>query len=274
MADLVEGLQRRWWTVQRFGLSPSKIARRVVDRQAPSVLCVTVPKAGTHLIERVLCLHPSLHRRLVPTLHEGNVYERGRFRDLAGRLRPGEVLVGHLPFKPFFAAAAQANGVRTVVLIRDPRDIAVSEAFYLASRQDHPLHADFAALPDLRSRLRASIEGLDGRLAPLEERLGVYAGWLGLGDGALVVRFEDLIGPRGGGSAAAQLWTVERIFAYLGLRVPEDRLRRLVRQAFSGASPTFRQGAIGSWREHFDDELTDLYRRRVDGLALAAAYDD
>jgi len=57
---LAEAAARHAWTFRRFGLSPRKLVARIGNRTEPPILCVSLPKAGTHLLERALCLHPRL----------------------------------------------------------------------------------------------------------------------------------------------------------------------------------------------------------------------
>ncbi len=138
-------LARQWWTAQRFGLTPRKLAGRVARAGVlPRVLVVSLPKAGTHLVERAVCLHPRLYRRFLPTLNPENVGRRG----LAGVVRaqrPGQVVVAHLPFDPAYPALLA--DVKTLFVIRDPRDMAVSLAHYIESRGDHPLHFAYSERP-------------------------------------------------------------------------------------------------------------------------------
>ena len=250
-------LARRWWTAERFGLTPRKLASRVAAAHLPRVLVVSLPKAGTHLVERAVCLHPRLYRRLLPTLNPENVGDDG----LAGVLRvdrPGQVLVAHLPFDPAYPQLLA--GVKTFFVVRDPRDIAVSLAHYIESRGDHPLHFAYSERPDARSRIELAILGDAAARPPapsLESLLRGFAGWLD--SGALVVRFEDLIGARGGGDDETQARTIEAIYGYLGLEAPP----RLGERLFSSASPTFRSGQIGGWRDSFDPALEALFEREV-----------
>jgi hypothetical protein len=150
--------------------------------------------------------------------------------------------------------------VKTLFVIRDPRDIAVSLAHYIEGRGDHPLHFVYSARPDQRSRIELAILG-DGEVRPpapsLESLLAGFAGWLE--SGALVVRFEELIGTRGGGEAGEQAQTVTDIYSYLGVEPRKGVADRL----FSTASPTFRAGQIGQWRERFDPDLEALFQREA-----------
>ena len=245
---------RHWWTAERFGLTPRKLAARAGGAGLPRVLVVSLPKAGTHLVERAVCLHPQLHRSLRRTLNPENM-QHG-LRAALGELRPGQVALAHIPFDASYAALLE--DVRTLFAIRDPRDIAVSLAHYIGGRGDHPLHFAYSERPDERSRIELAILGdADARPpAPsLESLLAGFSGWLD--SSALVVRFEELIGTRGGGDDASQHRTLGAIYDHLGLEPPP----RLSERLFSSASPTFRKGRIGQWRESFDPDLEELFER-------------
>ncbi len=101
---------RRWvWDLERFGLTPRKWAARRQRAQLPRVTVVSIPKAGTHLVERALCLHPQLYRPLLPTLGPRNVERFGGLGRIVEGLGPGAVLISHLPYSEEVLAA---SGVR------------------------------------------------------------------------------------------------------------------------------------------------------------------
>jgi hypothetical protein len=260
---------RRWWTLKRFGLTPAKIARRALNRAEPRILCVTVPKSGTHLLERVLCLHPRLYRKILPTLGERIIRRKDGFPAVLGRLRPGQIAVGHIPFTPARLAAIRSRDVRCIFLVRDPRDVLVSRAFFAIKDPKHPLHAKFTAEPDAARRIQRAITGEES-LQSLRATLEAYAGWLD--GGALVLRFEDLIGPVGGGDEKRQQKALRQIFEHLGMPAEETLMARIREQAFSADSPTFRRGGIGEWRRHFDVEAERLLDRAAGELLARYSY--
>lgn len=262
--------RERWWTAQRFGLTPASAWRRIRGSDAPRILCITIPKSGTHLLERALCLHPALHRARLPTIHEGNLQDHGGLRTMLPCLRPGQVLLAHLPYQPHFDDAVRSHDVRSLLLVRDPRDVAVSEAHYALARPDVPGHAAVAAEPDLAGRIRVVIEGRDGELAPLADRLRRFVGWLE--SGARLVRFEDLVGPEGGGDLERQCDTLRDVFAHIGLPVTGNELGRLRNRLFSAASPTFRRGRTGGWRDDFTPEIDALFLERAGPLLGTFGY--
>lgn len=260
---------RRWWNVTRFGLSPAKLVRRVTNRSEPRILCITIPKSGTHLLERVLCLHPHLYRKVVGTLGEPRLRRRGGFGAMLDTLRPGQIAVGHLAFRPERVRAIEERNVRCIFLVRDPRDMVVSRAFYVIKDPKHRLREHFRREPDPAKRVRSAIAG-DGSWRSIDRILREFEGWLDAG--ALVVRFEDLVGPAGGGDARRQEETLRRIFAHVGVPTSDAELARIQRLAFSERSPTFRRGSIGDWRRYFDDATKELFSESVGDLLTRYPY--
>jgi hypothetical protein len=246
-----------WWTLQRFGMTPAKLARRLVNRSEPAVLCISIPKAGTHLLERAVCLHPRLYRKLLGTQRNATL---GDLRAFVDRLGPGQVAVAHLRFHPEYPPIIADGGVRSLVLVRDPRDIVISLAFYSPEHaRQRRIRELLQGIEDPAGRIRIMIEGRPSHGIPsIGERLAHYAGWLD--SGALVVRFEDLVGAKGGGDAARQAPAVSAIYRHLGIDDDRALVERVVGRLFSSASPTFRRGAVGSWRRHFGPELEESFR--------------
>jgi hypothetical protein len=76
-----------------------------------------------------------------------------------------------------------------------------------------------------------------------------------------MVKFEDLVGIKGGGSAEAQREAVERVGRHLGIGVGQERMRA-VEEGLFGVGRTFRKGQIGGWREEFSSE----HERAVEGV--------
>jgi hypothetical protein len=85
-----------------------------------------------------------------------------------------------------------------------------------------------------------------------------------------VVRFEDLIGPAGGGNKEKQTETIYKIAEYIGLPITMEVASQYGDELFGDTSGTFRKGQIGSWRtemnkdqkkwmlDHFGKELIKL----------------
>lgn len=259
------------WNAQRFGLTPSKLRARVFGRSGPVIVSNSLPKAGTHLLERALCLHPLIYRSLRRTVHDRRVPRMGDLADLVPGMRPGELLVTHLSYNPERDSILGQDGVAGLFLIRDPRDIVISQAHYVVKNDRHPHHDTLRQVDDFQQRLRTVIVGDPDRGMPsLRSRLAAYADWLS--SSALVVRYEDLIGAAGGGTDRAQLESLEQVFSYVGLEIGRPELKSLAGRIFSDASPTFRRGRIYQWREQFDEETVSIFDDTVGEFAEVYGY--
>ncbi|MFB3785092.1 MAG: sulfotransferase domain-containing protein [bacterium] len=265
-------LSKTWWDLKRFGMTPDKIWRRRGRPGLPRIFCVSIPKAGTHLLERMLCLHPRLYRKFMSTLFNSHLDKYRGLANIARGLKPGQILVSHLHYSEQRRQVLADQGIKVLFMIRDPRDVAVSEAFYIRRKKDHYLHSLYAREPDLRSALLLEIRG-DAAAGhpPLGERLGSFLGWMREPSG--VVRFEDLIGEEGGGGRQTQMEVIQRLFDFLEMDISPAEIDKIRRGLFSGASPTFRKGKIGEWRKHFDEEITDLFKQTAGEMLVRYGFE-
>jgi hypothetical protein len=186
----------------------------------------------------------------------------------------GCFLNAHCIYTPELAELFREEGMKTVCILRDPRDVAVSQMHYLKQLKNHFAHEAFMTLPSDHERLLVSIRGgeLGGRkLQSLEERYRQFLGWE-QDEGAVVVKFEDLVGSKGGGSAEVQRRAVERVAAHVGISVNEGTMR-LVEENLFGVGRTFRKGQIGGWQEEFSPEHERALKERAGSLLVELGYE-
>jgi hypothetical protein len=193
---------------------------------------------------------------------------------LLGHVKHGQFVTAHWPRDLELRTMLDELGYRTIFLFRDPRDVVVSSMFFVMARPSHPLHGRYARLGSDGDRLLASIRGLE----PTPEARGFpgipsqyarFRPWL-IEDGTLPCRFEDLVGERGGGSDQAQREAVEAIGRHLARPLTPDRRERIAARAWSAGSVTFRKGAIGEWRRHFDERHLEAFHGK--GAEMVRAY--
>lgn len=250
------------------------------------LLINAVPRSGTHLLAHVVSLLPGLRfsgvvlarafvtpaasRCCVPTVQVGidspAAVTVADVTAMLGRITPGTYAQGHVPYSDGMAWLLREANVRQIVIIRDPRAVVASHARFLASLATHPLHGHYVGRP-INEQLMQSIRGIEANgqilLGDIAARLRRIIGWLELPE-VCVVRFEDLVGPRGGGTEAAQLDAIGRIARHAGVACDDDALRRIAAEAW-GAGATFATGRIDAWR----DVLTQRHLAEIDRLASA-----
>ncbi|MEM6604780.1 MAG: sulfotransferase domain-containing protein, partial [Pseudomonadota bacterium] len=250
------------------GLRPSAIAGRF---HGPRVLINSIPKAGTHLLEGILEDLPLMRnggkRTLVLTGQNQTAIERS-----VSGVRRGEFLTAHIGCNPWTSRCLQNSQTRMLFMVRDPRDVVVSRYRYVAEIDHlHPAHAFMKALPGNRDRLKAAITGIAGKMPSMAETLDEFSGWLNH-DSALTIRFEDIIGCRGGGDAAIQRRAIEQISEFVGLQVAPSEIDATLSKSLGKTSSTHRSGKIGSSIDEFDDEVEALYQSSVAVFAARYGY--
>lgn len=192
------------------------------------------------------------------------------------RIPDGCFVNAHCIYTPELAELFRGEGMKTVCILRDPRDVAVSQMHYLKHNppKNFFAHEAFMALSSDHERLLVCIRGgeLGGRkLQSLDQRYRQFLGWE-QDEEAVVVKFEDLVGTKGGGSAEAQQRAVERVAAHVGTSVNE-RTMRLVEENLFGVGRTFRKGQIGGWREEFSPEHERVAKQVMGPLLVELGYE-
>jgi hypothetical protein len=193
-------------------------------------------------------------------------------------LAPGHYLLGHVMYSPALRPLLADLGYRHLFILRDPRAVVVSLLdFILETRgmpRPHFLQADFRAM-SAQARLGFILEGGKAPRAGVTTQgfAAVYRAllkWESDPD-CLVVRFEDLVGLQGGGSAERQHATIARIATHLGHCVDEvaDRMAAV----FDPASRTFRTGQIDGWQSELDAASLAHLNAYCAPLCQAAGYE-
>jgi len=246
----------------------------------PILLGISFPKSGTHLLDQILLGFSSVapfSRRLHSFYAE---YEgvSGRKRAVQDAelwldsLRSRDVASAHLFARPGAVGRVHGNEFVPYFLFRDPRDVAVSHAFYVTEMEPrHVHHAYYSSLSDFSERLRVSIEGLPGgavEFPDIAQRFAPYLGWLEE-DAVLKIRYEDLVN--------ARRETLGRIIGRFLVRVPLREsapvLARLEQAIQPDKSPTFRSGKTGEWRRYFTPEHKARFKEVSADLLIRLGYE-
>jgi len=223
------------------------------------------------LLERALCLHRDLYRRLLPTINNRNIKKYGGLQNLLQRMRPGELIFAHLHFSANYKDVLKDHDVHTLFMIRDPRDIVLSQCNYLMYSRNHPLHRRFASESDMSGRLRLAICGEPELNIPsIADRLRKYEGWLD--SAGLVVRFEELVGGQEQDLRTGQRQILFRIFNFLNLSVDDDIRNTIISGLAIPVSPTFYRGKTGQWMKHFTPGIEELFMQTTEELMECYGY--
>ena len=120
------------------------------------VIANSIPKAGTHLLKICLNLFPGL---LNANAHLDISMQIETMLGLLSVVADGGVVTAHLPYQKAYAQMLKELRYKTLLIIRDPRDIAVSFSHYVMKATDHYLNTYYKNLPSDDERLMISIIG-------------------------------------------------------------------------------------------------------------------
>lgn len=153
-----------------------------------------------------------------------------------------------------------------IVITRDPRAVLASFVPYVTNNARHTLHSAFAGLTE-EDRYLHTLTGKklqNQYLQPLRVRCAALDPWI-QSNAVLHVRFEDLIGSKGGGSDEKQREMLDHICHWI--EAPTTDSSYVLENLFGpGERTTFRTGQIDSWKSeipesvssHLEDALGDI----------------
>jgi len=264
------------------------MARANVFLPGPRVFANSFPKGGTHLLSALLGELPRMMFSGVhcaagdftagaPRADAANL-DWDRLRRTLRRVNRGQFMTAHFPYVEGLDGELDKLGYRTLLILRDPRDIVVSAQHYITKMSSHDLHRRFTEQYRTDDeRITATIEGFTaneyGRgQDSIGERLERFMPWLTT-PGVLVVRFEDLIGQAGGGSRSRQDELVESVARHVGRPLPPERVRAVAGRVWSDKSSTFRQGRVGGWRDELTPDHIALFKAVAGNQLIGLGYE-
>jgi hypothetical protein len=192
-------------------------------------------------------------------------------------LKQGEYMTGHAAYSDYLDFLLGRNQIRVVQVIRDPRAILFSMAEYVVEDINawYPFHGFLKGL-DLEGRIRflitgGYVESLGIYFSGIRQVLNRLEGWWHSAN-VKVIRFEDLVGPKGGGDEALQENAIAAVTHFLGLAESGgmDSLQRIKDELYGGTH-TFRRGRVDSWRAAYTPQLQQLMLSEVRDVSLLRA---
>eukprot|EP01008_Symbiontida_sp_HLA12_P000712 NODE_1720_length_558_cov_1.549425_g1706_i0.p1 GENE.NODE_1720_length_558_cov_1.549425_g1706_i0~~NODE_1720_length_558_cov_1.549425_g1706_i0.p1 ORF type:complete len:176 (+),score=52.93 NODE_1720_length_558_cov_1.549425_g1706_i0:3-530(+) len=173
----------------------------------------------------------------------------------------------------------QALNYRHLFMIRDPRAALSSQlTFILDSGKmpaDHFLKEDFKEM-SRADQLHFLLKGGYAKKAGVEIKsfAKVYRSMLPWREEpeCLLIRFEDLIGEKGGGSRSGQRNAVRRIAAHLG--ISQDAAEAAFGKIYDPNARTFSSGKIDGWKTSMEPGLIHLLSEACEPLCREAGYEN
>ena len=197
--------------------------------------------------------------------------EMPRWFFLASRLQQGYFYQGHVGWRADIAEFLKLSRAAFVFVYRDLRDAAVSMAHHVTGNGNsanlHPAPALYRATGGFDEVLAACITGI-GPFPGVVELWRAYAEWLGE-DWIHAIRYEDALADLAGTARGIIEYGLHKIIDGIWdipLKVEASMVDSTVRDMVAAASntaasPTFRKGRPGEWREVFTERHKELFEQ-------------
>jgi hypothetical protein len=185
------------------------------------------------------------------------------FRTAICALPNGHIGHRHIHADDELLNALRVAGIKPVFIYRDPRDCLVSAVHWASKGKPEHVSGMLGRLSE-EDALLALLSGRDS-LIPFARWFDAYRSWLDVPD-AIFLRFEDIIGVRGGGSDARQKECFENVVSGLGIQVTPQVFETALSMAFNPRAGTFRSGQIGGWQESFSKKVAQEFEQKAGHL--------
>jgi len=227
-------------------------------RSKKRTLFLTVPKSGSHLLKKMLYMVIG-EESIDFTTIDGDPFSPPLMSD-------AQYFIFNHVYPGFSGYRGCSTDTYTkVILIRDPRDAIVSFSYMLRDKgwgwwTPKEVLTQFQNLRE-DERLAHAI------LFP-DEHLGLRVffreaiEWMNDAD-VFVLRFEDIIGPEGGGDRLTQENTIRALSRHLEFDMPEEQVVFIADNMFGpdGLKETsFRKGQIGTWPQYLTENDKELFK--------------
>ena len=251
------------------------------------------PKAGLHLLTMLVM---GVCRPYVDTFRDmwAGTFHGNAWTNQVGDLRFILYRIGQVPAGHYLQAHAghfqelemmlRWSGVAHVFIVRDLRDVAVSQAHHIISsdgiRNMHPAKKAYTFLGGFDEVLAAVIEGL-GPFPGVMERWKLYAPWLDVEE-TLVVRYEEARTDLEATARAvlehglAQIYPLQGEQLKIEASIFDEQVKGMLATGGNPTlSPTYRKARVGDWREAFTEKHKDLWKKHdPDGWLVRLGYED
>ncbi|NEQ11468.1 MAG: sulfotransferase domain-containing protein [Moorea sp. SIO4E2] len=204
--------------------------------------------------------------------------DKSVFRHWLEVMSEGRYILGHIPQTPVLSEVLADLDYHHVFIIREPRSVVASSLPFILDTGKMPakhfLENDFKQM-SVEQRLDFILEGGYAPQAGVEIKsfAEVYRSMLAWRNeqNCLFLRFEDLVGEKGGGSLEQQIKVIKSIASHLGFPFDEN-IAAKSKEIYNPSSRTFRTGKIDGWKSSLDGKLVERLVEYCEPLCKEAGY--
>ena len=235
------------------------------------IVVTSVPKSGTNLLARCIYLLTGKQRKgnFIPLVENygSKATLHGPDSQKWDEITKDIFYLSHIVYSTEKRDELINYNYKHIFIYRDPRDQVVS--YYYWSRNwpnTKPFHGG-----DYLYYLITDGDVVFG-CKNVNTFFNMYLPWINE-PSCYVTRFEDLVGPKGGGNLKAQIREIKNISQFIGLSITDERVNEIASKLF-GSTGTFRKGHIGAWKSHFKKKHKDACKQVAGQLLIDLGYEE
>lgn len=240
-----------------LGIAALLPASMECKHENPRIFYSSIRQSGTHLLQKFFQLLTDQSSHWIASLDDSWSKAKNKRQLAKEKLSqaPSSTFSGaHMSYHPEFSSLLDKMGYKKFFIFRDPRAQVVSRAHWILDNPEiFPQHAPHRNKPgyfdQLLMDLIKEVPHVYRKFMPWKKDHRCYS-----------VRFEDLVGPQGGGSAHVQLREMRNMAEHLGIPYTEKMLKKCAHKIFGGTF-TFRKGQIKSWKSEFTKRHKEAFKR-------------
>ena len=257
--------------------------------QVKDYFVLTQPKAGTHILMKLLDMltgkKPKTTWDAIPQLNVFNFVDNDSdalaFKNEIEKQfrickKDNRYPLAHLNFSELYHnfSLDHPEFVK-IILIRDLRDVCVSCAFFQSKTIEKKIgSSNFDDI--LLYVIKLDCLAKKNKIFNTNEFAIRAIKWTKDPE-AVICRFEDLVGIKGGGSLKAQERLITEIAYRLNVSLTSDKLGIITSNLFGKTknslfNATFREGQIGSWKHYFNEEHKRAFNEMLGDSQIALGY--
>jgi hypothetical protein len=201
-----------------------------------------------------------------------------RYKDV----QPGQVVHGHDQFGERIAQLLSRGGIKTVLMVRDPRDQLISRVYHIRRDEKHAWHNEFKNL-SIEQGINLCIEGRDG-LPGTRTLIGLTQSWLVDASDKAAIRYERLL--------ADPLTQFQMVLDYLEIDLSAGFIDSIIRrnqferlaggrkfwrdgrkQGQADPSSHYRKGIAGDWRNYLNESQVKKFKQVAGDQLIELGYE-
>jgi 5S rRNA maturation endonuclease (ribonuclease M5) len=238
------------------------------------IILTSIPKSGSHLAEK--CISLLTRKKSVVSLHvktNSQKFLTGKdISDIQNKIKKASnnsFASGHITYSSELDLLATQNKYKIIFIYRDPRAQVASLARWWMpiNNIDNDLSKTILSLITDKRLYQFKWDNIQG----VNDLYIAYLPWID-SPNTLTIKFEELVGEKGGGSSQVQYATVSKIANFLGLKVNETIIKNICLKLFGG-TVTFDKGQINGWKDCFNEEHKQAFKKYAGNLLPALGYE-